>query len=82
MSLQTGKQAAIESVKEAFERAAEMDGRSPEDITNELATDIIDAVVALIMTGEVNTLVKTPLSDNSSDNDERSVVGNGSGKVS
>lgn len=75
MSLQTGKQAAIESVKEAFERAAEMDGRSPEDITDELATGIINAVVALIMTGEVITLVKSTM-------DSQVIVGNGSGKVS
>ena len=84
MSLQTGRQAAIESVKEAFAKAANLDGRSSEGIIDELATDIIDSVIALIMTGVVSTLVKTPLSDTSSieGKGERPVVGNGSGKVS
>ena len=75
MSLQVGKQAAIDGIKKAFERAAEMDGRSSEDITNELATDIINAVIGLIMTGDVNTLVKSTM-------DSQVIVGNGSGKVS
>lgn len=75
MSLQTGKQAAIDGVKKAFERAAEMDGRSPEDITDELAADIINAVITLIMSGDVNTLVRSQL-------DSQVIVGNGSGKVS
>ena len=75
MSLQTGKQAAINGVKEAFERAAEMDGRSPEDITNELATDIINAVIVLIMSGDVSTQVSVVGSATAQ-------TGTGTGKVS
>ena len=75
MSLQAGKQAAIDGVKKAFERAAKMDGRSPEDITDELATDIINAVITLIMSGDVATIVKSAM-------DSQVIVGNGSGKIS
>ena len=57
MSLQSGKQAAIEGIKKAFQRSTEMDGRSPDVITNELAADIVNTVITLIMSGDVNTSV-------------------------
>ena len=60
MSLQSGRNAAINGIKDAFKRATEMDGRSPEDITDELATNIIDAVITLVMSGDVNTSVNAP----------------------
>ena len=60
MSLQSGKQAAIESVKKAFQRSAEMDKRPSEAIIDELATDIVNAVITLIMSGDVNTSVNAP----------------------
>lgn len=75
MPLQAGKQAAIEGVKKAFERAAEMDGRKPPEITNELATDIINAVIVLIMAGDVSTQVAVS-------GTAAAQTGTGTGKVS
>ena len=54
MSLQDGRLIAVAAIKKAFERAAEMDGRTPDRITEELSTDIINAVIILIMSGDVN----------------------------
>ena len=75
MSLQQGKITAIESIKKAFERAAEMDGRSKDQITEELSTDIVRAVTLLIMSGEVHTDVQTT-------GTSVAQFGNGTGKVS
>ncbi len=61
MSLQDGKALAIAAVKKAFERAAEMDGRTPDRITEELSTDIINAVIILIMSGDVDLNITTPI---------------------
>ena len=74
MSLQTGKSKAISDVKKAFKRAAEMDGRKPDDITDELATDIINAVITLIMSGKIDLSVVTTVAGTL-------YTGTGSGKV-
>ena len=61
MSLQDGKLIAIAAVKSAFERAAEMDGRSSDKITEDLSTDIINAVITLIMSGDVDLNISSPI---------------------
>ena len=75
MSLEDGKEAAIQSIKKAFEKAAEMNGRSSEQITEELSVDIVRAVVLLIKSGDVNTDVETV-------GTSAAQTGSGTGKVS